>query len=90
MRIRVFGGSDVQVSDLSSGQYGKKRNWRAYESCPGVECRGEYQSFPPGVLTEDGATEIRTCPEEGCDGTVETTAWYSCADSEADVFDLDG
>ncbi|WP_331749450.1 hypothetical protein OG520_43870 (plasmid) [Streptomyces sp. NBC_00984] len=39
--------------------------------------------WPPGELTGDGVWEIRSCPNEKCDGTWKTHAMYVARPGEA-------
>lgn len=39
--------------------------------------------WPPGELTGDGVWEIRSCPNEKCDGTWKSHAMYVARPGEA-------
>ena len=58
------------------------KRWRAYEPCPG--CDGDYHSFGPGRLSDDGTHEIRTHNgDDGCGTEIRTPPYWVASPTEA-------
>lgn len=62
--------------------YGKHVKWRAFEDCPNCG----YVDLAPGVLSDDGYTEIRTCDD--CGANIVTKPYFTRPLSEAETTDL--
>ena len=65
---------DVGLGSRRLGNQPKHLVWHQDLICPGGPCRGRVQTFPPGVLVDDGRRERRRCPV--CGASVTVPAFY--------------
>lgn len=69
---------------MTNKPYGRPIRWRAYLPCSG--CAGEHVDLAPGKISDDGAVEVRTCPN--CATEISTVPRFTCPPREATVWGL--
>ena len=78
---RTNGCADGRIVPRDEGLRGQRPGsqtkhlvWHQELICPGEPCCGRVQTFPPGVLVDDGRRERRWCPV--CGASVTVPAFY--------------
>lgn len=65
---------------MTAQGYGSHRKFVHIAECPSCT---RFRDFPAGVLSEDHTVETRSCPEDDCDGRIETEPLFAVPPGEA-------